>query len=91
MFILFGTRAMVRVLATVSYLCTQTNQPAAHRLVKVTRWFTLFFIPIFPFSRRYVLTCIACGQQSKLTQEQADQIVAQVEAPAQEAIPPAAS
>ena len=87
MLILFGTRSSVRVLAMVTFLCGTTNQGAAHRLVQVTRWFTLFFIPVFPIGRRYVLTCIACGQASKLTKEQADEIVARAEAPAQESLP----
>ena len=87
MLILFGTRSRVRVMAMVTFLCRTTNQSAAHRLSQITRWFTLFFIPVFPIGRRYVLTCIACGQSSKLTKEQADEIVARVEAPAQESLP----
>jgi hypothetical protein len=85
--ILFGVRSKVRVLAIVTFLCNTTHQSAAHRLIQVTRWFTLFFIPVFPVGRRYVLTCVACGQSSKLTKEQADEIVARVEAPAQESLP----
>ncbi len=87
MFILFGTRSMVKALAMVTFLCTTTNQPAAHRLSQITRWFTLFFIPVFPIGRRYVLTCSACGQSSKLAKQQADEIVAHVQAPAQESLP----
>lgn len=71
----------------VTFLCSNTNQGAAHRLSQITRWFTLFFIPVFPIGRRYVLTCAACGQSSKLTKEQADEIVARAEAPAQESLP----
>lgn len=91
MFILFGTRAMIKTLAMVRFLCTTSNQPAAHRLSQITRWFTLFFIPVFPIGRRYVLTCSACGESSKLTKQQADEIVARVEAPAQESLPTDAS
>ncbi len=87
MFILFGTRSMVKTLAMVTFLCTTSKQPAAHRLSQITRWFTLFFVPVFPIGRRYVVTCAACGQSSKLTKEQADEIVARVQAPAQESLP----
>jgi zinc-ribbon family len=90
-FILFGIRAMVKTLTMVTFLCTTYNQPAAHRLSQVTRWFTLFFIPVFPIGRRHVLTCSACGQSSKLTKQQADEIVAKIEAPAQESLPSEAS
>ena len=87
MFILFGLRSMVRTLAMATFLCRTTNQAAAHRLSKITRWFTLFFIPVFPVSRRYVLTCAACGESYKVTTEKADEIVAQAEAPRQESLP----
>jgi hypothetical protein len=91
MFILFGTRSTIQTLAMVTFMCSTTNQGAAHRLSKITRWFTLFFIPVFPVGRRYVLTCAACGQSSRLTKEQADEIIARVEAPAQESLPTEAS
>ena len=91
MFILFGIRAMVRTMTMATLLCTTTKQSAAHRLSQITRWFTLFFIPVFPVGRRYVLTCSACGESSKLTKQQADEIVARVEAPAQESLPTDAS
>lgn len=91
MFILFGVRSKARTLAMVTFLCTTSQQPAAHRLSQHTRWFTLFFIPVFPIGRRYVLTCSACGQSSKLTRQQADEIVARAEAPAQESLPTDAS
>lgn len=91
MFILFGTRATVKTLAMITFLCSTYNQPAAHRLTQITRWFTLFFIPVFPIGRRYVLTCAACGQASKITRQQADEMVARAEAPAQESLPTDAS
>lgn len=87
MFILFGFRSMVRTLAMTTFLCRVSNQPAAHRLSKISRWFTLFFIPVFPVSRRFVLTCAACGESYKVAKEKADEIVAQVEAPRQESLP----
>ena len=91
MLILFGTRSMVRTLAMVTYMCRTTSQPAAHRLSKITRWFTLFFIPVFPIGRRYVLTCAACGQSYKVTKENATEIVARHEAPQLETLPTEAS
>jgi hypothetical protein len=29
--------------------------------LKVTTWFTLFFIPVIPYKRRYLLACPVCG------------------------------
>jgi hypothetical protein len=87
MFILFGFRSMIRNLAMTTSPCRTTNQPAAHRLSRISRWFTLFFIPVIPVSRRYVLTCSACGQSYKIGKDQASEIVARVEAPQQESLP----
>ena len=78
---------MVRTLAMATYACRTTNQPAAHRLSRIARWFTLFFIPVIPVSRRYVLTCAACGQSYKVTKANADEIIAQAEAPRLESLP----
>lgn len=44
-------------------LACRNGHVAAHRLVKVTRRFTLFFIPLFPVSQRYFSVCAMCGMQ----------------------------
>ena len=91
MFILFGFRSMIRTLVMTTSICRTTNQQAAHRLSRITRWFTLFFIPVIPVGRRYVLTCSACGQSYKIAKDDAAAIVARVEAPEQESLPSSAS
>ncbi|MBQ2883560.1 MAG: zinc-ribbon domain-containing protein [Alphaproteobacteria bacterium] len=30
------------------------------QVIKITKWFTLFFIPIFPYSRKLYLYCERC-------------------------------
>jgi hypothetical protein len=59
--IIWGFRGRVRPLAMVRTRCPRCGQEAAHRLVRSQRWFTLFFIPIFPFRTRYIATCTYCG------------------------------
>jgi Protein of unknown function (DUF2510) len=49
-------------LAMLTLAC-RNGHTAAHRLVKVTRWCTLFFIPLIPVRRRYLTTCAQCGLQ----------------------------
>jgi hypothetical protein len=87
LFFLWGFRSMTRTLAMATFPCRTTNQPAAHRLSRVTRWFTVFFIPVIPLGRRHLLTCSACGQSYKVTKEEAAEIVARAEAPQQENLP----
>ena len=35
----------------------------------MTTWFTLFFIPVIPYSKAYVRVCPICGELDKLTKE----------------------
>jgi hypothetical protein len=48
-------------------LCGRCNNHTARQIVKLTTWLTLFFIPIIPYSRRYLLVCPICGQARELT------------------------
>jgi zinc-ribbon family len=69
--ILFGFRRKSATLAMLTLAC-RNGHVAAHRLVKVTRWFTLFFIPIVPFNRKYYSVCAQCGVQVGWTKEDAE-------------------
>ncbi len=60
MLIIFGLRDRVAILATISLAC-RNGHVAAHRILKVTRWLTLFFIPLIPYSSKRRSVCIQCG------------------------------
>jgi hypothetical protein len=75
-FILFGTRRRRTTLGTVLLLCQRCKRPSAHALVKVRSWFTLFFIPVFPFSTTYATACPMCGAATKIDKAQAEQLEA---------------
>lgn len=74
MFILFGTRRMRKSLGTVMLLCQRCQRPSAHAVFKVHTWFTLFFIPIFPFSVKYATACPMCGATSQIDKAHAEQL-----------------
>jgi hypothetical protein len=73
--IIFGFRSYAKLLAMLTFVCANCRNPAAHRVVQYTRKFTLFFLPLFPISRRRAMTCTFCGTSTRLTREQADQLV----------------
>jgi hypothetical protein len=73
--IIFGFRSRAATLAMLNLAC-RNGHVAAHRLVKVTRWFTLFFIPVIPFNRTYRTVCAQCGTQVKWSKADADTAVA---------------
>jgi zinc-ribbon family len=59
--IIFGWRTAVHRIAMLLLLCQVCGNRAAHPLDKLVEKFTLFFIPVFPLSTSYRLTCTACG------------------------------
>ena len=75
MIFIFGFRTRGAVLATLALAC-RNGHVAAHRIVKLTRWFTLFFIPVIPFSRRYRSVCVQCGLTLEVPKEEAEELAA---------------
>jgi hypothetical protein len=74
--IIYGWKRYVRVLAVLTLVCQQCATPAEHVLRRLTTKVTLFFIPLFPISRRHTLACTGCNAENKISREQADQLLA---------------
>lgn len=75
--IIFGTRGYLYQLAVLTLVCGWCGNPAAHTLRKRVTKFTLFFVPLFPFSTKYATQCTFCGGEQRIPKEQADQLLAQ--------------
>jgi hypothetical protein len=60
MILIFGVRSYLKALAMLTLAC-RNGHVAAHRLLKVTRKFSLFFVPLFPIQTRYYTVCTHCG------------------------------
>ncbi|WP_405866645.1 MULTISPECIES: zinc-ribbon domain-containing protein [unclassified Streptomyces] len=75
--IIFGTKGYLYQLAILTLVCGNCGNPSAHTLRKRVTKFTLFFVPLFPFSTKHTLQCTFCGMEQKVTKEQADQMLAQ--------------
>jgi hypothetical protein len=76
--IIFGSRNSAKTLAMLTLAC-RNGHVAAHRITKLTRKFTLFFIPLFSTSHRYYSTCAACGLQLSWDKDTAEAAVAQAQ------------
>ncbi|WP_139983716.1 zinc-ribbon domain-containing protein [Nocardioides litoris] len=76
MIFIWGSKAYVDLLATGNLVCRQCHNPAAHRLHRVRRKFTFFWIPLFTTSTKHLLDCTFCGLQSHLTAEEAERCAA---------------
>jgi hypothetical protein len=66
-----GLRSYVRTIAILTLACRQ-GHVSAHRVVKLTRKFTVFFVPLFPVSHRYLSVCSQCGLQLPWDKESAE-------------------
>ena len=74
--IVFGTKGYLYQLAILTLVCGRCGNPAAHTLRKRVTKFTLFFVPLFPFSTKYATQCTFCGAEQQVTREQAEQLQA---------------
>ena len=75
--LIFGLSAKQLLMATLFYVCEVCGQQAGHRLVKRTNRFTLFFIPLFPVSTRYIDSCAYCGRSIEVPRDRAEMAAAQ--------------
>lgn len=69
MFILFGFRSRPKVEGLIKNKCPSCGKIAPIRIIKVTDWFTLFFIPVIPLGNKVFLECIRCGSGCQLKDE----------------------
>jgi hypothetical protein len=70
--LIFGLSVSEVMLSTLVYACETCGTSAAHHLIKRTRKFSLFFIPLFPVGTTYVDSCIACGRVIEVSKDQAE-------------------
>jgi len=54
--------------------CSHCNNDEYWVLTRIMTWFTLFFIPVFPYSIKYFLTCPVCQYGLTLDSEQTEKI-----------------
>lgn len=60
-FIIWGARNTVKDFGPVlEYLCDHCNNTDYWKLIRTIRWFTLFYIPIIPYSVKYFVICPTC-------------------------------
>jgi uncharacterized Zn finger protein len=70
--LILGLSVSEDLLSTLVYICESCGNSAAHHLIKRTRRFTLFFIPLFPVGTTYVDSCTACGRVIEVPRDRAE-------------------
>jgi hypothetical protein len=71
MLLIFGTTLHETLINVVSFVCGYCHVQAPQNVIKRSHRFTLFFLPLFSFSTRYVNQCTNCGAETALTAQQA--------------------
>lgn len=77
--IIWGFRTTTLQLVMLTLLCRGCGNPAAHSLNRRVTKFTLFFIPLFPISKKHHLQCTFCGLAYEIDRANADQLLAQAQ------------
>ena len=77
MFLLFGIgkQTIKRYGKTPEERCVHCKKSAPRYFVSVTSWFTVFFIPLIPYSMKYMLICPICNEARTVGREELDEIV----------------
>jgi hypothetical protein len=70
----FGKKTKKYIGGVMHRSCNYCNQTSIWQLCIVRTWFSLFYIPIIPYSRLYCVICPNCGSYIELTAEQFEKI-----------------
>jgi hypothetical protein len=73
--LIYGWKQYVKVLSVLILVCGQCSMPAEHVVRRFTTKFTLFFVPLFPIGRRHTMFCAGCQAETKISRQQAEQLV----------------
>ena len=60
-------------------ICKHCNNQSRWVLIKITSWFTLFFIPIIPYSIKKILICPICEHGIEVNGRNKEEIMQNVE------------
>jgi hypothetical protein len=75
--IVYGFRSRNKPLGQVQYTCRSCGRSAYHGIVRSTRHFTLFWIPLIPVRNITTARCQLCGFQQQLEKQQVEALLAQ--------------
>lgn len=70
----WGHQTIKQIGIAFKQLCGHCHNEDYWILTRIMTWFTLFFIPIFPYSIKYFLSCPVCKYGLNLDDKQVDEI-----------------
>jgi len=70
--VIYGFRSRNKVMGQTQSVCPQCQRSGFQTVVRSSRWFTLYFIPLFPYSTKTIARCNLCGFQYAIDNKQAN-------------------
>lgn len=70
----WGKQTIKQIGVAFKNLCNHCHNEDYWIITRIMTWFTLFFIPIFPYSIKYFLSCPICKYGFVLDQKQIEEI-----------------
>ena len=70
--IVYGYKTANTVLGRTQQVCPACHRAAAQTVVRTRTWVTIFWVKVFPISKKSIMRCSACGAQTKIDNAQAD-------------------
>ena len=71
--LIVGTRPNTKLLGQIAYICPSCQHNSWHSVGRTRRWFTLFFVPVIPFTKSSISRCNLCGFMQRVPNPQAEQ------------------
>ena len=82
MYIIYGFKSFVKdLLQKAARTCPVCGEVAAVKLVRRRRWFTLFWIPIFPVKSEFFHVCASCETTQGISKDEAKADLAEAKQP----------
>jgi len=67
--IFFGWKTKPEVKGAIKTKCQACKKSSEQLILKVTHWFTLYFIPVISYKKSLFVTCPSCMARTELKDE----------------------
>jgi len=78
-FLIWGFRAKPKVIGAYNSICPNCGKKTIHGVLKLTKHFTFFFIPLIPLSKKVFVVCETCGMKTEIKGDMKDKLLEKLE------------
>ena len=77
MFIVYGTKVMKKHMGTThdEFRCAHCNNVRHYSITRVRKFFSLFWIPLIPYSSKYFVHCPVCDYGSEVKKDALENLI----------------